>query len=637
MTMLGIGRLMQLSKPTALAALGTDGRLLLSATIASFVAGIGFLLVQAPAIGNINDFKWFRSTCWLNPCSTAQRPQFPWERYVSISLERDYLVGFGAAGPNGTFLLMREHEGEQVRGVPAGDLRRLTVEGRWERSIPPPEGYQGTTAIAIGSDTSYVIGAANLDEPRQGHLFRWELNNTWSEISSPPTFPYIGAMAVRGPGQFIVSGRASQASESIVARSLPAGGWDVFFASDPVRISAIAMSPDNNTIVTGHADGRVLQIAPDGSWTTLYSPAERVQVTALAITGKHNTIVVGYEDASVFYADHPYRTWRSVKLPRASQSIGTAVLAIGPNHTIVTSSDAITTAWVPVTPALCTWILLLLTTVGVFWFVRTRRNAEGGTAIFGSNFTLFIITWIEFSLPTLLCFSTIIFYLMSSLDLYVDTLLILYTTSYVLYIPYLLFRRKSIWHRWIHVYLSTISFVAAALVLFLRIPDVSTVSWMISSSLLVISNLVAIPLYAIPALKKHTTTVVDSDSSTTSEVRIRIDSIRELFVGFHQSVIGERDRLEDTLQKVALEIELQSNALADAEKELEETREKVKEYEAIAGLTETQRDIFLTKIVRTKRFESVVVLLLGVLATLLGAMLVEAGFVSSLWNVLSGR
>ena len=531
---------------------------------------------------------------------------------------------------------MREYEGEQVRGITAGELRRLTDEGRWERSGPPPEDFDGTTAIAIGSDTSYVIGAANLDE-QQGRLFRWELNDTWSEISSPPSFPYIGAMAVGGPDQFIVTGRASQESESIIARSLPDGGWDVFSVSDPVRISAIAMSPDNNTIVSGHADGRVLQLALDGNWTTLYSPAERVRVTALEITSKHDTIVVGYEDSSVLYSDHPYRTWRSIRLPRGSQSTGTSILAIGPNHTIVTSSGATTTAWVPVTPALCTWILLLLTAIGVFWFVRTRWKADRRRAILGSNTVPFISSWTETSLPMLFCFSTIVVYLMSSLDLQVDTLLVLYTTFLVLYVPYFLFRRQSIYHRWIHVGLATLYLVSTALVLLLKAPYFSIVSWMVSSSLLVISNLVAIPLYAIPALKRHTITVAGTDSGTTSEVHKRIESIRELFVGFHHSVIEERDRLEDTLEKVAREIELQSDALADAEKELAETREKAKEYEAIANLTETQRRIFLTRIARTRRFESVLFLLFGILTTLIGAILVETEFVQSLLGVLSGR
>ena len=626
---------MEQSKSNALAAFVTDGRSLLSATIASFVAGVGFLLFQVPTIGSLHDFSWFRSTCWLNPCSTRDRPGFPWERYGSTPLELDRRVALAAAGPDGTFLLLRNNEGE-VDDLPAGDIRRLTAKGRWEISVHHHEHYSAASAIAIGSDGSYVIGAATPSEPHQGRLLRWEIDGSWTEIESP-AFPYVEAMAVGGTGQLVVSGHESQEAESKIMRTLSSGNWEVLSVSDRIRVSSITMAPNGEAIVAGHADGRVLRRVPDGNWENLFLPEEISGVTALAYAGKRSTLLVGLKNGRIFYSDQPYHDWKNLRIPKAAQSTGTRVLSIGPSHTIVTSNETITVAWTPITPALCTWILFLFTAMGLSLFFRKLRRDDNTRTSFGSLTTTFIVTWIESALPILFCFSTILFYLISSHDVDIDVLLVLYSISFFLYAPYVLFRGKSVLHRWVHVALSMIALLCAALVLFLNAPFFIIASWMAASSLLAVSNLAAIFMYAIPALRRHTVTEADRDSSTTAEVHLRIDSIRELFVGFHRSVIEERDQLEDTLEKVAREIQLQSDALAGAQNELEETREKVKEYEAIAGLTKAQRDIFLTKIARTRRFEYVVGLLLGVIATLIGAMIVETEPVRSWLEGLSGR
>ena len=336
--------------------IGFGSWLLPAATVVCFVAAIGGFRFQQPASDNIREFNWL-SRCWLEPCSIVGPPTLPWERFALGPSLQAQAIRVGAVGPEKTFVV----------GGKNGRVHRWTPESQWEElpglsissSVSP-------VAVGLGPDGTIVVG------DKKNKVHRWTPENQWKKLPELPIPPSVRITAIgSGLDGIIVVGD----EYGKVYRSTPEDQWEelpgLSISSSAIAI-AIGSGP-YGTIVVGDKDGRIRQSTPQSQWEELpkINDFSRTRTVAVSPDG---TIIVGDENSRVFQSTPPYGQWEFLDLGLPSSS-RLDHFAIGPTGIILmtTVGDGTQTpvlTWIPITPALWAWILLVIGFVDLFYFVR---------------------------------------------------------------------------------------------------------------------------------------------------------------------------------------------------------------------------------------------------------------------------
>ena len=332
-------------------------RLLLIVAVVCSVAAIGGFQFQQPASDNIREFNWL-SRCWLEPCSIVGPPTLLWERFALGPSLQAQAIRVGAVGPEKTFVVGGEN----------GRVHRWTPENQWEELPLSISSSVSTIAVGLGSDGTIVVG------DKENKVHRWTPENQWKELelSGISFFPGISATATGSglDGIIVVGDEFGK-----VRRWTPEDQWEELPGlSIPSSASAIAIgSGPYGTIVVGDKNGRIRQSTPQSQWEELpkINDFSRTRTVAVSPDG---TIIVGDENSRVFQSTPPYRQWEFLDLGLPSSS-RLYHFAIGPTGTILmtTVGDGTQTpvlTWIPITPALWAWILLVIGFVDLFYFVR---------------------------------------------------------------------------------------------------------------------------------------------------------------------------------------------------------------------------------------------------------------------------
>ena len=321
--------------------IGLRSWLLLTATVVCFVAAIGGFRFQQPISDNIREFNWL-SRCWLEPCSIAGPPRYPWERSIlRPTLQVPAIGGAIGFGPDST-IIVGDKNGRVSQSTPP--------YSQWEEL--PRLSLAPASAIAIGPgpDSTIVVGDKN------GRVF--QSTPPYSQWEKLPQFRFpssVSAIAV-GPGPdstIIVSDEYRR-----VHRWTPERRWEELPRLSLVPVSAIAIGPGpDSTIIVSDKNGRVFQSTPPYSQWEELPRLSLAPVSAVAVEfGPDSTIIVNDKNGRVFQSTPPYSQWESLD---PDFPIPDDLLPFAP-----------ALKWIPITPALGTWILLVIGFADLFCFVR---------------------------------------------------------------------------------------------------------------------------------------------------------------------------------------------------------------------------------------------------------------------------
>ena len=182
-----------------------------------------------------------------------------------------------------------------------------------------------------------------------------------------------------------------------------------------------------------------------------------------------------------------------------------------------------------------------------------------------------------------------------------------------LYAPYFWFRKKSPGHGNLHlifIWLALLCMLVFASILgsfserVLAGPLVF--SWLILSALALISNIIAVPRYLLPALSTRLTGRDETPASNDETVAIvdiesTIKELRIQFDKFYQVVSQQRVGLQETFSRMQQEFKSQTDAIVQAKRDVDEAREKAAYYRRVANLSKEDQRVFLELIARNKR------------------------------------
>lgn len=214
------------------------------------------------------------------------------------------------------------------------------------------------------------------------------------------------------------------------------------------------------------------------------------------------------------------------------------------------------------------------------------------------------------------------------------------TISVILYIPSFWFPHSQRLHRAGHFLLTLLSLSCWIPIVLAEgyasngsLMLVSTLYsiWGSSAGLTLLSTILAIPLYVVPALRSRKTLRMSSIDEQSSVLH-RMESVISWFDDVQGTFARERANLEDTLSRVQQEYQSQAVEIARADAELREARKQASHYEAVAKLTPKQQEILHSTIGSNKRRDYWV----GVATTILASGLV-AGTVELLSHLVRLR
>ena len=178
---------------------------------------------------------------------------------------------------------------------------------------------------------------------------------------------------------------------------------------------------------------------------------------------------------------------------------------------------------------------------------------------------------IRSGLPFVLVVLTILISYSITDDLTDENFVILTVFSIItlcLHTPYFWFRRKSSKHGKLHFTLTLLALFCTLTLAFMVDGGGEDVtwflrSWLFLSTLALISNFIAVPLYILPALSARDETPASSDETVAIiDLESMIKEIRTKFDTFHQAISQEHAGLQKMFSRIQEEFQSQTDTIA---------------------------------------------------------------------------
>ena len=327
--------------------IGFSGLLLMIALIVCIFATIGGFRYQQPTSNDVEKFDWLDPSCLWYTCRVDGSPKLFWERYaaVEISNSQGFLYRSAVAiGPDGTIVTSDGFRVQRLR------WRFTTRENLPE--LPITE----LSAIAVGPDDTIAVTDGFWVEQLRRPFISWE------ELPET-TLENISTVAVGSDDTIAITD-----GFGVQQLSRPFISWEDLPETTLDNISAVAIGPDDIIVATdGFRVQRLMQ--PFTTWKDL--PETTLdKISAVAIGP--DDIIVATDGFRVQQLMQPFTTWEDLPELELAPDLGnTVAVGVRPDGTIViTQSDSTVHMWMPITPALWSWILLMFTSLNLFLCVR---------------------------------------------------------------------------------------------------------------------------------------------------------------------------------------------------------------------------------------------------------------------------
>ena len=140
-------------------------------------------------------------------------------------------------------------------------------------------------------------------------------------------------------------------------------------------------------------------------------------------------------------------------------------------------------------------------------------------------------------------------------------------------------------------------------------------SFIITMTGLLINLLFIAPAF-FPILNNSNSQIIKSKNDNSTETLIAsIESIRQEFTQFQQSIHSQKKAIDKNLEKVQANFEKRLKDLDKAEQELRKIREDADFYQQVKELSQQQQKLFWELLSRNKRQEYFIGLGLGILSS----------------------
>lgn len=152
-------------------------------------------------------------------------------------------------------------------------------------------------------------------------------------------------------------------------------------------------------------------------------------------------------------------------------------------------------------------------------------------------------------------------------------------------------------------------------------------AWLGLSTAALSFNLMAVPRYILPALSARLTDRDGTPASSSETVAIvdiesTIKGLKTQFDNFYRAVSQERTNLQETFSRMRQEFKSQADVMAQAKRDVEKARTEADLYRRVAALSREDQRVFLDLIARNKRQDYWIGLLVGIVSSVLGAIVI---------------
>lgn len=224
---------------------------------------------------------------------------------IAIVSDQSFLIGGAFTDLRSEAVLYVAGEFENIGGVNAPRLARLTLDGSADSSFAPAPnntvhalGAQADGGIVVGGDFTTIAGAA------RARLARFTATGTLDGGFAPSVDGAVRALAVGSSGAIVIGGDFASVGGAVrtrLARVHASGAVDSSFSpSINGSVRALAVLPDGRILVggefssvNGQSRANLARLNSDGSLDTAFNPAPDGAVFALSARVDGSVVVGG--------------------------------------------------------------------------------------------------------------------------------------------------------------------------------------------------------------------------------------------------------------------------------------------------------------------------------------------------------